>query len=84
LLAGGRGSEQSAESLELSDGGWGKRRDVGQDKADISSSQISGYVFVCTSFFRETVCLPPGAAERLSVLSRAANGRLLTFVGETL
>ena len=56
----------------------------GQDKAEIGSPQISRYVFVCTSFFQETVCLRTGAAERLSGPFDAANRRLPTFVGETL
>jgi hypothetical protein len=56
----------------------------GQDKAEIGSSQISRYAFVCTSFFRETVCLQSGAAARLKGLFDAANGRLPTFVRETL
>jgi len=46
----------------------------GQDKADISSPQMFGYVFVCTSFFRETVYLRAGITERLSSLSGAWNG----------
>src|SRR5438309_85412 len=37
-----------------------------QDKADFSSSLKSRYVFVCTSFFRETVCLCVLARERLA------------------
>ena len=35
----------------------GKGGRVRQDKADFSSSQKCRYVFVCTSFFREIVCL---------------------------
>lgn len=57
---------------------------VGQDKADFCSSQKCRYVFVCTSFFGEIICLRAAAEERLSGLFDAANGRLPTFVRETL
>ena len=53
-----------------------------QDKAEIGSSQISRYVFVCTSFFGETVCLRGGARERLRGLSDARNGRFAPLARE--
>jgi hypothetical protein len=55
-----------------------------QDKADFSSSQKCRYVFVCTSFFWETVCLCASAAERLSGSFDARNGRFPPFAGEVL
>lgn len=55
-----------------------------QDKADFSSSQKCRYVFVCTSFFRETLCLCAWPAQRLRGRFDARNGRVSPFVRETL
>ena len=66
----------------------GRQRTVGsrvwQDKADFSSSQKCRYAFVCTSFFRETVCLRPGLAKRLMPLSDEGNGRFAPLAREIL